>query len=111
MTFREYQKETDKTAVYPKDTRKEAINYCILGLVGEAGELANKFKKCLRDDNGVITNQKHKELFDEAGDCLWYLSQLATELCVPMSDIAKSNIEKLQRRRANNTISGSGDNR
>lgn len=111
MTFEEYQVETNKTAVYPSDTAKEAVNYCILGLAGEAGELANKFKKCLRDDNGVVTDKKHQELFDEAGDCLWYLSQLATELRVSMSDIAKANIEKLQRRRANNTISGSGDNR
>lgn len=109
--FQEYQKETNITAIYPKPTEKDAINYCIIGLIGEAGELANKFKKCLRDDSGVITAEKREELISELGDVLWYCSQLATELKVPLDIVAELNISKLRKRFENNTIKGSGDNR
>lgn len=110
-TFQEYQKATNKTAVYPRDTALQAITYCMLGLGGEAGELQNKLKKVYRDDNGVITLEKHKQLFDEVSDCFWYLSQLCTELGVSMEDVATHNINKLNKRLVNNTIKGSGDNR
>ena len=110
-TFQEYQEATAKTAIYPRNLPREAINYCILGLIGESGELANHFKKCLRDNNGVISAEKHQQLFSEISDILWYCSQLATELNVTLSDVATYNINKLQDRYNRNVLSGSGDKR
>ena len=60
----------------------------VLGLVGEAGEVAEKIKKVLRDNEGKIEEEQKKEIKKELGDVLWYLSQLATELGLSLTDIA-----------------------
>ncbi len=109
MNFEEYQSESGKTAIYP-DKGSNFI-YPVLGLVGEAGEVAEKIKKILRDSKGEIGDRKKEEIKKELGDVLWYLSQLSTELNLSLSDIAELNIEKLQSRRARGTLHGSGDDR
>lgn len=109
MNFEEYQKESRKTAIYP-----EAGNnwiYPLLGLSGEAGEISDKMKKVIRDDNNVISEEKREEVKKEIGDVLWYVAQLASELGLSLDDIAKANIEKLQSRMERGKLSGSGDNR
>jgi len=108
MNFNDYQKATEKTANYPKEN---AIYYTGLGLVGEAGEVANKLKKIIRDDNGIITEEKRKQLNYELGDVLWYISQLATCLDLNLEQIAIDNIEKLKDRYSRNKINGDGDYR
>jgi NTP pyrophosphatase (non-canonical NTP hydrolase) len=109
MTFEEYQKLSRKTAIYPdKDNN---FIYPTLGLTGEAGEVAEKIKKVLRDNKGVIDDSRKQEIKKELGDVLWYLSQIATELHLSLSDIASSNIEKVNSRQERNKISGEGDNR
>jgi NTP pyrophosphatase (non-canonical NTP hydrolase) len=65
----------------------------------------------IRDESGIVSEQKKEEIKKELGDVLWYLSQIATELGLSLSDVAKLNIEKLQSRLERNKISGSGDNR
>lgn len=85
--------------------------YTILGLTGEAGEIANKVKKIWRDGGGVITEEHDKTLADEFGDVLWYLATSASQLGLDLNEIAKRNIEKLKSRAERNVISGSGDNR
>jgi NTP pyrophosphatase (non-canonical NTP hydrolase) len=109
MTFEEYQKKAKETAVYPN--RGKDFVYPTLGLIGEAGEVANKIQKILRDKNGIMTEETRKELEKELGDVLWYLSQLATELNLSLDKIAFSNIEKLFSRKERNKLHGSGDNR
>lgn len=109
MTFEEYQKESRKTVFYPDMDRN--FIYPTLGLVGEAGEVAEKIKKILRDDGGEISYQKRKEIAKEIGDVLWYVAQLATELNLSLEKIAADNLEKLLSRLRRNKLSGSGDNR
>lgn len=111
MNFKEYQKKSRKTAVYPKSKYCEGVFYPTLGLVGEAGEVAEKVKKTLRDDGGVITKEKKEDLKKELGDVLWYISQIATDLKLSLEDIAAANLEKLASRFKRRQIRGSGDNR
>ena len=85
--------------------------YPVLGLCGESGEIAEKIKKVIRDEGGIVSEHKKEEIKKELGDVLWYISQIATELRLSLDAIAKANIEKLQSRLERNKISGSGDNR
>ncbi len=107
--FNEYQKRCKKTAVYPRIGKN--FTYPTLGLMGEAGELANKIKKIIRDDGGKVTKERRSEIKAEMGDVMWYLAQLATELHLKFGDIAKYNVEKLSKRWKEKKVHGSGDNR
>lgn len=109
MTFEEYQKLSRETAFYP-NMGKDLI-YPTLGLVGESGEVAEKIKKVLRDDQGTIGAEKKQEVAKELGDVLWYLAQLSTELGFSLEEVACLNIEKLRSRKERGKLSGSGDNR
>jgi NTP pyrophosphatase (non-canonical NTP hydrolase) len=113
MDFKEYQKKSRVTAVYPN--KDNDFTYPVLGLMAEAGEVADKIKKHIRDDGihtpeGLSVEQK-KELAKELGDVLWYISQLVTELDGDLEEIAQMNIDKLYSRMERNKIGGSGDNR
>ncbi|MEK7189827.1 MAG: nucleoside triphosphate pyrophosphohydrolase family protein, partial [Patescibacteria group bacterium] len=108
MTFEEYQNKAKITALYPNHGKCEFI-YPTLGLVGEAGEVAEKVKKIIRDDGGKVSVLKKEELKKEIGDVLWYISQLSLELGLPLEEVAKSNIEKLYSRLERNKIHGDGD--
>lgn len=87
------------------------ISYLALGLSGEAGEVAEKIKKVLRDNNGIVTPEKRKEITKELGDVMWYVSNLANHLGVPLSLVAQTNIDKLESRQSRGKLRGSGDNR
>lgn len=103
-----YQKVALTTAIYP---REQAIIYPTLGLTGEAGEVANKVKKIIRDGSNSKDEKLVSEIKAEIGDCLWYIAVLANDFDIKLSDIASANIEKLALRQKNNTIHGSGDDR
>ena len=103
-----YQKVALTTAIYP---REQAIIYPTLGLTGEAGEVANKVKKIIRDGSNKNDDSMVSEIKSEIGDCLWYIAVLANDFDIKLSDIASTNIEKLANRKKNNTIHGSGDTR
>lgn len=113
MTFSEYQNDTPKTAVYKNNllTQTERLSYVTLGLTGESGEIANKVKKILRDNNGIITQEFIDNIEGEIGDTLYYISQLCNELGLKLSDCARKNILKLQDRARRGVIQGNGDNR
>lgn len=66
----------------------------VLGLTGEAGEVADIVKKALFQ--GHELDEEH--LVEEIGDCLWYIAELATALGITLDDVAKRNIDKLRRR-------------
>lgn len=103
MDFNEYQRAAAKTAIYP-GIANEALSYLALGLASEAGEVAGKIKKRIRDGYELTTSY-------ELGDCLWYVAQLATELGVPLENIANHNLDKLSKRQERGTLGGSGDDR
>jgi NTP pyrophosphatase (non-canonical NTP hydrolase) len=103
-----YQKVALTTAIYP---REQAIIYPTLGLAGEAGEVANKVKKIIRDGSDSKDEKLVSEIKAEIGDCLWYIAVLANDFDIKLSDIASANIEKLANRKTKGTIHGSGDNR
>lgn len=109
MTFEEYQNLSRQTAIYPN--KDNNFVYPTLGLVGEAGEVAEKVKKILRDSGGVVTDEKRAELAKELGDVLWYIAQLCTELNLPLEQIAKGNIDKLFSRLERGVLRGQGDDR
>jgi len=109
MDFNEYQNKARQTAIYPdKDNN---FIYPTLGLVGEAGEVAEKMKKVIRDDGGIISEEKRIEIVKELGDVMWYIANLAKELNVDLEDVALANLEKLQSRKQRDQLHGSGDNR
>ena len=78
MELNHYQRESRKTALYPNVGSN--VIYPTLGLVGEAGEVADKVKKILRDKNGVFDKDSKDAIKFELGDVLWYISQLSSEL-------------------------------
>lgn len=109
MDISEYQLRSRATAVYPG--AGENLLYPTLGLCGEAGEVAEKIKKMIRDDAGVLTEERRAALSQELGDVLWYLAQIATEADLELDAIAEANIEKLSSRQRRNVLQGSGDDR
>jgi len=109
LNFTEYQKACILTAKYPDIGRN--FVYPTLGLAGETGEVAEKIKKIIRDNNGVVDGSRRTELKKELGDVMWYIAMLATELDINLEDIAITNIEKLKSRIERNVIKGDGDNR
>ena len=103
-----YQKVALTTAIYP---REQAIIYPTLGLTGEAGEVANKVKKIIRDGSNSKDEKLVSEIKSEIGDCLWYIAVLANDFDIKLSDIASTNLIKLENRKKKDTIRGSGDKR
>lgn len=83
----------------------------LLGLVGESGEIAEKIKKIIRDQDAKITDEQRKDLMKELGDVLWYVNSITVRLGFTLEEVAQANIDKLASRKKRNLISGSGDNR
>lgn len=108
MEINEYQKAALTTAVYPEDKR---IIYPALGMCGEAGEVADKVKKVIRDNNQNFTNDRKREIAKEIGDVLWYCATLSHDLGFSLEEVAQMNIDKLASRQRRVKLSGSGDNR
>ncbi len=85
--------------------------YLTIGVAGETGEIAEKVKKILRNDDGVISEEMREALKHEVGDVLWYLSQFSRLLGFSFSEAAEANLKKIADRRARNVIKSTGDNR
>ena len=102
MTFDEYQEFARLTAMYPEDVK---VVYPTLGLCGEAGEVAEKIKKHMRDGRSLVG------VGLELGDVLWYISALADDLGITLEEVAQANIDKLASRMERGKLGGSGDDR
>lgn len=120
LTFQQYSAQADLTAIYPEiqaqledepTTVDLSIVYPALKLAGEAGEVAEKIGKIIRDKSGRIEKEDKIEICKELGDVLWYLNALANEIGTDLEHVARANLAKLAKRAANNKIKGSGDNR
>ena len=111
ITLDQYQRQANDTAIYLGQGMSLGLAYVALGLTGEAGEIANKIKKILRDDNLSLTQDRCNELKKELGDLMWYCAQLATELGASLGDVASDNICKLRDRKDRDKLQGEGDER
>lgn len=122
MNFKEYQKKAKQTAMYMKGFDKKyplvkdeirkiiALSYVMNGL-GEVGEIQNKFKKIIRDDACVVTEEFKQDMMKELGDVLWYCANICEELGLSLDEVAEKNVEKLFSRQQRGVLTGSGDNR
>lgn len=108
MQANDYQLKTLETAIYPDAGRgtSNELYYLALGVSSEAGEIAGKIKKLMRD--GVFNTA---DLVQEVGDVLWYCARLADALGFELEDVLQLNYAKLTKRKENGTITGSGDKR
>lgn len=104
-----YQELAAFTAAYPNVGHNPI--YPTLGLAGEAGEVAEKVKKVLRDNNGQFDAAAINAIKKELGDVMWYVARLAAELGLSLKDIATGNIAKLNSRKQRDKLHGSGDDR
>lgn len=107
MTLDEYQKKALTTV---KDSANN-LTYVTLGLASEAGEIASKMKKWMRDSGSDPSKLDKKALGEELGDALWYVAVMSDMLGVKLGEIAQGNVDKLADRASRDVISGSGDNR
>lgn len=110
MTFDDYQAKALTTLLTTNDSFKDLL-HGVLGLNGEAGEVAEKLKKIIRDKNSIVSDEDKQELKKELGDVLWYIAVVAEELGLSLNDVAEANIAKLADRKSRNKLQGSGDNR
>lgn len=113
-----YRTLIEPSAVYPGagSGSQNAINYCLLGLADEVGELIGKWKKCLRGDDhalppGILSPERRSAMLAEAGDVRWYLERLLVELGSTMDEIEAANVAKLMSRIKRGVLRGDGDNR
>lgn len=108
MLISEYTELTNQTAIYPGAGTGQDIElyYLSLGLTSEAGEVAGKIKKYIRD--GKLSQG---DLAYELGDVFWYLVRLCEAIGYSPKNVMEININKLLKRKENGTLQGSGDNR
>ena len=108
MNANSYQQWTISTAIYPgAGTGNDAeLSYLGLGLNGEAGEVADKIKKHLRDGKLDIGG-----IVYELGDVCWYIARMADALGYGFEDLLAINHSKLESRKTRNVLTGSGDER
>ncbi len=109
MDLDEYQRGALRTAAGRE--KKNELLHLVLGLVGESGEIAEKFKKWVRDQDSDESRIDRAEVARELGDVLWYLAVLADYLDLSLDDIATQNLAKLADRHSRGVLGGSGDNR
>lgn len=107
-TVRWYEDACASVSFYPED---RALEYVLLGLAGEAGELCNKSKEVLRDDKCVLSRDKRLAMIDEAGDVMFYMARLAHELGTDLDHIMRANVDKLASRKRRGVLGGEGDRR
>lgn len=109
MNLDEYQRGALRTAA-ARDKQNELF-HLVLGLVGESGEIAEKFKKWVRDLDSDESQIDRAAVTKELGDVLWYVAVLADYLDLSLDDIATANLAKLASRQGRGVLDGSGDNR
>ncbi len=112
MTLNEYEQKARSTAKYPQDA---ALLYPTLKLAGEAGEVAEKLGKAMRDRGWMpgqpLSDELKADLIKEVGDVLWYVASVAVDLGSSLEEVAQTNVNKLASRAERGTIHGSGDDR
>ena len=103
--------EYQKFALSTADDCAKAPLYLAVGLCEEAGEVAGKVKKVVRDHHGFFTLDQERMVAMELGDVLWYLANMAHRIGFSLSEIAELNANKIKQRIEHNTLHGEGDER
>lgn len=113
MSLDKYQKRAAEFDLFETSVDLKAPGFLekVLGLVGEAGEAADKVKKVIRDKGGYASEEDKATIVEELGDVLWYVANVARYMGVSLSEIAEGNIKKLESRKKRNKLRGEGDNR
>ena len=111
MDFDEYEQLATRTATFDGKQEEYKLMYLALGIAGEAGEVAEKIKKLMRNDGGSLSDETREGLKRELGDVLWYLSQMSRVLGFSFSSVAEANIKKLADRHERDVIKSTGDHR
>ena len=109
MDCDDYQRAALRTA--RETDAPDEFMHLVLGLVGEAGEIAEKVKKLVRDHNSDLAQLDRDDMAAELGDVLWYTAVLANFLGLSLDDIAQWNVDKLADRQRRAVLGGTGDNR
>ena len=93
MNIKEYQEKATRTVNTNLKFTEQLSNLC-MGLCGESGEVTDYIKKC------IYHNHKFnlKKLIEELGDVMWYLTNIATLMGIPLDYILDENIKKLEER-------------
>lgn len=107
MTIEQYAEDVSDFATYPDAGERSAVelNYTVLALCGEAGELANELKKAFHKDRfgyqqRCLTPERREKMIQELGDVEWYAKRVAFALAVDATEVARLNIAKLDERHA-----------
>lgn len=113
MDFDDYQGKAAKYDLAEATADLKSVGFVekALGLVGEAGETADKIKKILRDKDGIVSDEDRDLIIKELGDTMWYIASISRYLGVPLSEVANGNIDKLESRYKRNKLHGEGDER
>lgn len=124
LELNEYHKRAQQTALYREsavhtDSLRHqteridlyCLNYVVGKLNGEAGELIEEVCKAMRDDYGVITEERRTKMIKELGDVLWYVAAICEELNIDLEAVAMINLDKLEKRAQEGKLRGSGSDR
>lgn len=115
MDLDEYQEAAETTAIYPHRRKAMGLVYTGLKLSGEAAEVGQLIGKAIRDtdflETGKLDRKVQQKIAAELGDVLWYAAEIASQINYYLSEVAQTNLEKLQGRKERGTLQGSGDER
>ena len=114
MEGKEYQGKALEVKLYHEQEitpQMSKLLYLQAGLCGESGELAEKLKKVVRDDNCIFTPETLVLVEKECADVLWYLVAIIEELGTDFDTIMGMSLEKIKSRIARGVLKGSGDTR
>lgn len=108
ISFQEYQNLAEK---YMPTTSCPPLAYLAMSLNGEAGEVAEKIKRVYRGDEEAKSIEYNLSIAKELGDVLWNIANIATLLDLSLDNIARINIEKMEKRYKEGKLKGTGDDR
>lgn len=110
----EYQAGAAST--WMRDPGPLTLFHLVTGLVEEAGEVAGKIKKWIRDDKPTapeyrMSPERRAQIKAELGDVYWYAAILARYFGWTMSEVALDNLAKIADRKLRGVQHGEGDAR
>ena len=113
MKLEDYSQQAITTLLGDHDTldMDASLISQVFGLMGESGEVAEKFKKLIRDKQGKISDEDKQEIIKELGDILWYINSVSHLLGSNLEEVAQKNLDKVLSRKKRGKIQGRGDNR